>query len=183
MAAVGPLPGNVIAPRMLRRVLGIKLASPGSTGASRRFWLWTAVTGALATSFGTLTSFAVAFLVPARRRTRSQRVFLGFASSFEAGESRVFELPSGDRIVVVRASEADSEIGIEFRGYSDRCPHLGCRVHYEASDNHYVCPCHQGIFDADGLATAGPPAQAGQRLAGYRLDLAGNSLYALVPMG
>ena len=138
--------------------------------------------GALATTFGTLTSFAIAFLVPVRR-SRSQRIFLGFASSFQAGESRVFELPSGDRMVVVRVAEPDPVTGIEFRGYSDRCPHLGCRVHYQAEQDNYYCPCHQGIFDADGIATAGPPAQAGQQLAPYRLEQAGNSLYGLVTTG
>ena len=66
------------------------------------------------------------------------------------------------------------------RGYSDRSPHLGCRVHYVASDGHYFCPCHDGIFDARGIATSGPPAQAGQRLTPYRLELDGNSLYVVV---
>ena len=149
---------------------------------SRRRWLWGAVAASLATTFGTLTTYAVAFLLPARRSTRTQRVFLGFAASFSPGSSRVFELPSGDNLVVTCvSSQADG--GVEFRGYSDRCPHLGCRVHYEASEDHYVCPCHAGLFDAQGEGIAGPPAQAGQRLQGYRLEHDGNSLYAAIEVG
>lgn len=151
--------------------------------SQRRSWLWVAVAGALATTFGTLTSYAIAFLMPARRGSRTQRIFLGFASSFHVGGSRVFDLPSGDRMVVVKGEEADPQTGNPFRGYSDRCPHLGCKVHYLASADHYLCPCHQGVFDADGIATAGPPAQAGQRLSPYRLELDGNSLYAVVLVG
>ena len=149
-------------------------------GTRRREWLWAGVAASLATAFGTLTSFAVAFLLPAERRPRSQRIFLGFASSFARGESRVFKLPSGERIVIANTGAEDPVAGIPFRGYSDRCPHLGCRVHYVGADGGYFCPCHNGVFDAHGVATAGPPAQAGQRLTPYELELDGNSLYAVV---
>ncbi len=154
----------------------------GRVGRQRRGLLWAAVAGALVTTFGTLTSYAVAFLMPVRRSSRTQRVFLGFASSFQPGTSRVFDLPSGDRMVVVRTEQAPPQ-GIPFRAYSDRCPHLGCRVHYVASEDHYFCPCHQGVFDANGIATAGPPAQARQSLAPYHLAQDGNSLYAVVQVG
>ncbi len=86
-------------------------------------------------------------------------------------------------MVVVRTGEPVPQTGIPFRAYSETCPHLGCKVHYVIADNGYFCPCHQGVFDADGIATAGPPAQAGQRLAPYRLDLDGNSLYVVVNVG
>lgn len=111
-----------------------------------------------------------------------QRVFLGFASSFAPGISRVFELPSGDHMVVTCSSSKATEDGMTFRGYSNRCPHLGCRVHYASGQEQYVCPCHAGVFDADGAAISGPPAQAGQRLQSYRLELDGNSLYVAVDM-
>ena len=64
--------------------------------------------------------------------------------------------------------------------FSNRCPHLGCRVLWDAKENVFECPCHQGIFDPDGIATAGPPAQAGQILTAYPIELKGDSIYALV---
>ena len=151
--------------------------------ASRRRWLWAAVVGSLTATFGTLTSFAIAFLLPASRRTRIQRVFLGFASSFAPGLSRVFELPSGDHLVVTCTSSEAAEGGMAFRGYSDRCPHLGCRVHYAAGEDQYICPCHAGVFNAGGEGISGPPAQASQRLQSYHLELDGNSLYVAVDVG
>ena len=90
------------------------------------------------------------------------------------------ELAAGDRIVVTNAGDANVEAGLPFRAYSDRCPHLGCRVHYVSSDGHYFCPCHYGILDSRGIATSGPPAQAGQRLTPYLVEQDGNSLYVVV---
>lgn len=88
-------------------------------------------------------------------------------------------LPSGERLVVVHVGE-EAEGRPRFRGFSSRCPHLGCRVHFVPSENHYYCPCHAGVFDSDGVAVSGPPAQAGQRLEAYRIESDGDSLYAVV---
>lgn len=112
-----------------------------------------------------------------------QRVFLGFASSFAPGLSLVFELPSGDHLVVTCTFSAAAEGGMAFPGYSDRCPHLGCRVHYAAGEDQYICPCNAGVFNAGGEGISGPPAPAGQRLQSYRLELDGNSLYVAVAVG
>lgn len=49
----------------------------------------------------------------------------------------------------------------EFVAYSSACTHLMCPVHYEGSSNRFVCPCHNGFFDAkDGRVIAGPPRRA-----------------------
>ena len=39
----------------------------------------------------------------------------------------------------------------------------------------FVCPCHQGVFDAQGVATAGPPAAAGQSLETVPLEVDANA--------
>lgn len=38
-----------------------------------------------------------------------------------------------------------------------RCTHTGCVVRWRSAENAYVCPCHDGRFDADGHVTSGPP--------------------------
>lgn len=46
----------------------------------------------------------------------------------------------------------------EFVAYSSACTHLMCPVHYDAGTNQFVCPCHNGFFDAkDGRVITGPP--------------------------
>ncbi len=64
---------------------------------------------------------------------------------------------------------------------SSTCPHLGCKVHWEAPENRFFCPCHNGAFDPSGRAIAGPPAEAGQSLGRYPLRIEGGLLYIEVP--
>ena len=37
------------------------------------------------------------------------------------------------------------------------CPHLGCSVKWNAQEDLFQCPCHRGIFDAEGNVIEGPP--------------------------
>ena len=41
-----------------------------------------------------------------------------------------------------------------------RCTHTGCVVRWKPAENAYICPCHEGRFDADGRVRAGPPPGA-----------------------
>lgn len=34
--------------------------------------------------------------------------------------------------------------------HSARCPHLGCSVNYQASQQKYICPCHHSSFSLNG---------------------------------
>ena len=37
------------------------------------------------------------------------------------------------------------------------CPHLGCSVQWNDAKGQFVCPCHSGVFTADGTLVSGPP--------------------------
>ncbi|MEJ5250765.1 MAG: Rieske (2Fe-2S) protein [Chthonomonadetes bacterium] len=41
--------------------------------------------------------------------------------------------------------------------FDPSCPHLGCRVEFRERKQRYICPCHGGVFDADGNLVSGPP--------------------------
>lgn len=47
--------------------------------------------------------------------------------------------------------------GGEVRAMSIVCTHLGCNVKWEPSRGEFLCPCHAGRFDANGVNIAGPP--------------------------
>jgi arsenite oxidase small subunit len=96
--------------------------------------------------------------VPLGDKVAMREMFVGTVSQLKVGESKTIKTPDGDSYVMARTGE------MTFRVLSDVCPHLGCRVHWVATENHFLCPCHMGIFDAEGKATAGPPAEAGQNL-------------------
>lgn len=46
-----------------------------------------------------------------------------------------------------------------FVAFSTNCTHLGCPVRWLQSANLFMCPCHGGVFYADGRVAAGPPEQ------------------------
>lgn len=45
----------------------------------------------------------------------------------------------------------------QFVAFSMNCTHLGCPVRWLAEANLFMCPCHGGVFYADGQVASGPP--------------------------
>lgn len=44
------------------------------------------------------------------------------------------------------------------------CTHLGCTVPWDEAEKKFVCPCHHGMFAADGNLLGGPPPRGMDRL-------------------
>jgi len=44
-----------------------------------------------------------------------------------------------------------------FIAFSVNCTHLGCPVRWLAEASLFMCPCHGGVYYADGTVAAGPP--------------------------
>jgi Rieske Fe-S protein len=55
---------------------------------------------------------------------------------------------------------------------SATCTHLGCQVHWDSETTKFRCPCHGGVFDAQGNVVSGPPPRALDRVEA-RIDAAG----------
>lgn len=45
----------------------------------------------------------------------------------------------------------------EFVAFSVNCTHLGCPVQWKADANLFMCPCHGGVYYANGDVAGGPP--------------------------
>lgn len=43
--------------------------------------------------------------------------------------------------------------GDQVVAFSDTCPHLGCKVEYQATSQSFLCPCHASAFKLDGERT------------------------------
>jgi menaquinol-cytochrome c reductase iron-sulfur subunit len=45
----------------------------------------------------------------------------------------------------------------DFIAFAVTCSHLGCPVRWQQSAQLFLCPCHGGVYYADGSVAAGPP--------------------------
>lgn len=68
------------------------------------------------------------------------------------------EVVSAQSVYVNRTAEGQFEV------LSAICPHLGCSVSWQKSQNEFVCPCHGGRFTPDGTHIFGPPPRPMDRL-------------------
>ena len=142
-----------------------------TTGSDRRNFLWfSSMMGGLVASYGMFAAMAAKFLFPVRPIAKGW-MLVGQLTEYKVGNSFSYQSPTDETIAITRLDEGDS---IEsFIALSSTCPHLGCHVHWEPQNNRFFCPCHDGAFDAKGIATKGPPAVAKpkQRLAQYPLKI------------
>ena len=154
--------------------------SKNRTSLSRRKLLTGGFLLSLAASYGLFATRAFQFIFPERKSARLRRIFLAFVSDIPQGTSRSIPMPSGDQLLLSNTRSINPETGNTFVAFSNSCPHLGCKVHWEAQEERFLCPCHQGIFNAEGIAVSGPPAQSGSNLRQYTIEVSGNSIYVVV---
>ncbi len=156
---------------------------PQGKGTERRSFLSMGSTalmwGGLVAAYGTLAGFMGRFLYPARPGETGW-MYVSDLASIPRGGSIGFRTPTGAEVVIARqgsGSQVDAFIAL-----SRTCPHLGCQVHWEAHNNRFFCPCHNGVFNPQGVATEGPPAQASQSLNRYPLKVENGLLMIEVPL-
>jgi quinol---cytochrome c reductase iron-sulfur subunit, bacillus type len=138
-------------------------APPADLTPSRRRFLTRlslALSGAVA---AVATVPVIGFLLSPLTR-KSPRVWraVGAADGFAIGEtvSVAFEDASPLPWAGVTAHTAawlrrdDAE---RFTAFSVHCTHLGCPVRWVADAELFLCPCHGGVYYADGTVSAGPP--------------------------
>lgn len=89
-------------------------------------------------------------------------VSLGTADSFPVGETRlaVYRNPfkrswDGETDNVACYVRRDS--ANQFRVFAVNCAHLGCPVRWFPQSQLFMCPCHGGVYYADGSRASGPP--------------------------
>jgi len=69
------------------------------------------------------------------------------------------ELPSGQRVRVL-LEDLPVEVIRTADGVTARslwCTHMGCEVHWSEERQQYLCPCHEGVYNAQGIPIEGPP--------------------------
>lgn len=97
----------------------------------------------------------------------------GFGSVVRAGSLDDFPVGSVTRVrdgrfYISRLSET------ELIALYWKCPHLGCTVPFEPSDDLFVCPCHGSVYEKNGQNIAGP---APRPMDYMRVEIRGNDVY------
>lgn len=91
---------------------------------------------------------------PIKADTSAVWVPVGPAGSFIKGTWTRITLPAAQHKAVVYISHTADD---SFLALSARCTHKGCEVEWDGDTHEFVCPCHNGRFDAQGKRTDGPP--------------------------
>jgi len=89
-------------------------------------------------------------------------VSLGAADAYPEGETRLalYKNPSTnpwDGQTDNVACYVRRESGDQFRVFAINCAHLGCPVRWFPQSQLFMCPCHGGVYYADGSRASGPP--------------------------
>lgn len=138
-----------------------------------------AMAGGLAAGYGTLAVMAGQFVYRSQPRKMAW-VYVADVDRLKSGDVLRYETPVGQSVSITRRGEGGT--AEDFLALSSTCPHLGCQVHWEPQNTRFFCPCHNGMFDPNGKATAGPPAEAGQSLPHYPLRVENGMLFIEVPL-
>jgi Rieske Fe-S protein len=89
-------------------------------------------------------------------------VSLGEVARFPTGQTRLATY----RNPVARPSDGDTAelpcwvrhvAGESFQVFAINCAHLGCPVRWFPQSSLFMCPCHGGVYYADGARASGPP--------------------------
>jgi menaquinol-cytochrome c reductase iron-sulfur subunit len=103
------------------------------------------------------------------KRQPEQWVGLGRVEEFEVGETRLvtFENPirqpwdglTAMTGVYVRREPPEAGEQGRFLIFAVNCAHLGCPVEWFPQSGLFMCPCHGGVYHANGDRASGPPTR------------------------
>ena len=101
-------------------------------------------------------------LGPVRARGYTSWVSLGPLAQFPEGQTRLasfqnpFVRPWDGRTADIPCWVRHVS-GEGFQVFAINCAHLGCPVRWFAQSGLFMCPCHGGVYYADGSRASGPP--------------------------
>lgn len=134
--------------------------SPVPTGRRRALIVF--VNTLVALIGGGLSAVLGAFALGSRGTSQTRWSRAGTTADLKPDEpvARVLSVSRVDGWYRARARETvflvwDGEKTI--RAMSATCTHLGCQVRWEAKEKKFRCPCHGGVYAADGTVLEGPP--------------------------
>jgi menaquinol-cytochrome c reductase iron-sulfur subunit len=113
-----------------------------------------------------------------RRKDYLKWIVIGNVSVFPPGETKLitytnpFSEPWDGDTAKVPAYVRCSAPG-QFTVFAINCAHLGCPVRWFSESQLFMCPCHGGVYYADGSRASGPPERG---LFTYEVKVEGEKL-------
>jgi len=110
----------------------------------------------------------VRYLIPPARAITGakERTEVAAANELRNGQSKDF-VHNDAPYALIRVDD-------KFRALSKACTHLGCIVEWQPDNRIFWCPCHNGVFDANGAVVSGPPPRP---LPHLRVEVADGKVY------
>lgn len=144
-------------------------AFAGETITRRRLMSGTAqAAGAIAVAAFTLPALGFA-VAPAFRRAAAEWQDVGPLTRFSEADYVPVVITiangigeAGSSVAYVRRHNVAVDGPVKDRydevvAISNRCVHVGCPVRYVAAAQSFVCPCHGGVYNFQGIRVGGPP--------------------------
>lgn len=151
---------------------------------SRRNFLQTAIWGIgglIGIGFGVP---AIAYIAePSLKNAQTQTwMRLGPTTKVELGTPTLFSFTRQTQTGWIMNTEELSVYvlstdGRTYIAMSNICTHLGCHIRWISEQNHFFCPCHNGVFDSSGNVVSGPPPRP---LTRYDVKVDNGELFVLV---
>ncbi|MEX0643190.1 MAG: ubiquinol-cytochrome c reductase iron-sulfur subunit [Pirellulales bacterium] len=138
-----------------------------SFGPDGRRWFLRWLTGIFGTVAATVVSVPLVGYFFGVRRPKESWVDLGSVTDFPMNETRrlTFDNPLRQPwdgmtalTIVYARYEGTNDAGTDqFLVLSAHCAHLGCPVTWFPQSGLFMCPCHGGVYYANGERASGPP--------------------------
>jgi Rieske Fe-S protein len=105
------------------------------------------------------------YLLPAPSRRRAGPVAVATLDQIPPEGALAVPFGRGRALIVKR--------GDALAAFDPACTHARCLVEWRPDQSRFRCPCHGGVFDADGRPVSGPPRQP---LAKFELRVRGRRI-------
>jgi cytochrome b6-f complex iron-sulfur subunit len=109
------------------------------------------------------------YLYPDVGKREFTKFMVAKAKEIPVGKARKV-MVGGSPLFVIRLPDG-------FKVFSGICTHLGCLVKWEENKHRFYCPCHKGVFAANGEVVSGPPPRP---LDEYKVTIENNLVFIQV---
>ena len=106
-----------------------------------------------------------ALVAPLLEKTNQQWRTVGKVDDFPIGSTNLVRFINADPkpyagVTSESAAWLRRNDQSNFIAFAANCTHLGCPVRWEKDAHLFMCPCHGGVYYADGTVAGGPPPKA-----------------------